>query len=115
MQAGDPTFRPAIQRGYVLIINRQPHRFTEITGRFRRGKAQISGAQLQDIAARAQFRQRQRGIMARRQHQMQRAWRMTQQIGQQLVNGTVVDHMVIVQNHDKFPINGGQFIAQICG
>ena len=112
LQTGDPTFGAGFQGGDLGGRKFQAHRLVEKAGGFGRGEAQIGDAQLGQLAASAQARQRQGRVFARGDHQVQLRRQALDQEGQGIVHGGVVHQVVVIQHQDQAPLGGGQVIEQ---
>jgi hypothetical protein len=76
LQAGNPTFRTAFQRRYVLCAKPQAHHLVEELGGFRCRKTQVCGPQFGQLASGAQTGQRQVWIFTGDDDQMHLTWQV---------------------------------------
>ena len=76
------------------------------------GEAQLLGAQLGDLPARAQPCERQRRILARGDNQVQRGRQMVEQEAHRLVDRRRLQYMVVVQHQDALVRHCGQVVDQ---
>ena len=75
LQRGDPALGAPLQRGDVACRQVQAHHLVEVGRRLVGREAQVGGADLDQLAARAQAGQRQRRIGPAGDHQVQRGGR----------------------------------------
>ncbi len=80
--------------------------------RFFLREAQITGADLEQLATRAQPGEREEWIRARGEDQMEVGRQMIECERQPFVNGLFRDEMEVIQDQDDFPVKLHDFIKQ---
>ena len=86
LEAGDPAFGALLERVHVGGVEVQAHRLVEELPRLIRGEAEVGAADLDELPAAAQPRQRQRRVGAGRDHQVQLVGQVVEQEGHRLVH-----------------------------
>ncbi len=114
LQPGDPALRARLQRGEGVRAQGQPHRLAQKGGSFFQGEAQIGGAHFGQLAARPQPRQRQRRVLARGNHQVQRRRQVIDQEGQRVADGGGLNDVVVIQHQNEGRRQRGDLVDQ-CG
>ena len=95
-----PSVRPS-SAATSCAVSVQAHHLVEVRGGLVGREAQIGGADLDELAARAQASQRQRRIGAAGDHQVHLRGQMVQQERHPVVDVARVDHVVVVEHqHD---------------
>ena len=100
LQRRDPALGALGQRRDVRRGQREAHRPVEVVRRLLRGEAQVGGADLDQLAARAEPGQRQRRVGAGGDHQVQLRRQVVQQERHPVVDLRRVDDVVVVQDED---------------
>jgi hypothetical protein len=107
LQTGDPAFGASRQRRQAGRRQLQPCGIPQQRRRLFLGEAQVGGAQLSELAAGPQPRQRERRVGAAGHHQPQRGRQVLQQEAERLVDRLGLDQVVVVQHqHDRLGRTG---------
>ena len=101
LQAGRPPFGAGRQRHHRRGGQDIANRFPQQRGRLLGGEPQIAGAQLGELPAGPQPRQRQRRIGPAGQHQVHAQGQMLEQEHKRLVHLLGVDQVVVVENQQQ--------------
>ena len=101
LQPGGPALGALSQAGQVRLRQGQPHAVAQERGDFGPGEAQVGASHLGQLVAGAQPGQRQRGVLARHQRQMEARRRVRQQALQHRQDGRVLDGVEVVKDADK--------------
>ncbi|MCQ3939406.1 MAG: hypothetical protein DPW18_20535 [Chloroflexi bacterium] len=102
LQAHHPTFGARFQLFDFRRGEMQPHHAIEKFGGFGSGETQIGGAQFEQLIPRAQLRQREGRVLARRHNQMHLRRQMFDEKRERVVNVGRINEVIIVQNEGKF-------------
>ena len=98
LQSRRPPLGAGRQRHHRSVGQDRPRRRTQQRRRLLGGEAELSGAQLSQLAAGPQPRQRQRRVSPAGHHQQQARWQVLQQERHRLVHRASVDQVVVVQD-----------------
>ena len=112
LQAGDPAFGAGFQGGDVFRREVQAHHLVEKFGGFGRGKTQVGGAQLGQLAPGAQAGQGQLWVLAGGDDQVHLRRQVLEQKGEGIVDRSGIDHVVVVKDEDEIVRDGGDFVEQ---
>ncbi len=85
-KASRPAFEMSLQRLELIFRERKRQRLVQEGGHFLRRKAQIGGAPLLKVATGTPASQRQSGFGAGRHDQVQRGWKMIDEICQRFMD-----------------------------
>jgi len=111
LERGDPALGASLQRGHVPRGQLQAHHPVEVRRGLIRGEAQLGRADLDQLAARPQSRQRQRGIGAAGDHHVQPRRQMVEQERHRVLHITRVDDVVVVKHQHDVCRDGTQGLA----
>ena len=100
LEAGDPALRALLERLHVGGIEVQLHRPVEELPCLVPGEAEVGAADLDELAAAAQPRQRQRRVGTGGHHQVQLTGEVLEQERDGLVHLGCGDGVVVVQDED---------------
>lgn len=89
-------------------------RFLEELCRLFPPKAQIDRADFADLSSHAQARERKRWIDAAGKHQAQGCWQMLKKGEQRLMNGPIMNMVIVIENEHGFTCQTDQIVQQ-CG
>ena len=112
LQTGDPSLGPRVQRADVVQRKTQTHCLVQKAAGFVQAEAQVGGAQLVHLSARAQARQGQRRIFAGGDDQMQLRRQVLHQKGKGLIHRQRIDLVEIVEDEDDRVCGGGNVVEQ---
>ena len=112
LERGDPPFGAPLQRGDILCRQRQSHHLVEVRRGLRGREAQVGGADLDELAARSQPRQRQRRVGAAGDHQVYLRGQVLQQEGHPVVHVARVDDVVVVEHQHDIVRDGVEVVEQ---
>ena len=101
LQPGGPALGALGQAGQVRLRQGQPHAVAQERGDFGPGEAQVGASHLGQLVAGAQAGQRQCGVLARHQRQMEARRRVRQQALQHRQDGRVLDGVEVVKDTDE--------------
>ena len=90
----------------------EAHHLVEVRGGLVGREAQVGGADLDELAARAQAGQRQRRIGAAGDHQVQLRREMVEQEGHPVVDVAGVDDVVVVEHQHDIVRDGAELVEQ---
>ena len=113
LQAHDPALRAGAQRGDVLWRQVQSHRLVEKGSSFRRGEAEVIGADLDNLVTRAPPGQRPGRVSPAGDHQVHLRWQVLQEKDERFVNLRVGDDVQVVENQGKGLGDLGDLIEQL--
>ena len=112
LDRGDPPLGAPLQRGDVLRRQVEPHHLVEVRRRLVGREAQIGGADLDELAAPAQPRQRQRRVGAAGEHQVDLRGQVLQQEGHPVLDLARLDDVVVVEHQHDVVRDGVEVVEQ---
>ncbi len=114
LQSGHPPLGPGRQRRHRRVRQVSTSRFAQQHRRLSHGEPQVGGAQLRQLPAGPQTRQRQRRIGPAGQHQVQSRRQMLNQELNGRVHELAADQVVVVQDQHHLVLAGlgGQLVDQ---
>ena len=112
LQPGRPALGALDQRRHLRLGQAQPHARAQQGGRLLDAEAQVGRPHLDELAAGAQARQRQRRVLAAGDHQVQGRWQVVEQEGDRGVDGRGAHEVVVVQDQQTGGGQGGQVVDQ---
>ena len=101
LQAGNPAFGAGFQCGDVFCREVQSHHLVEKLGGFRRGKTQVDGAQLGQLAPGAEPGQGKLWILTGGDDQVHLRRQVLDQKGEGLVDRFGLNQVVVVKDEDE--------------
>ena len=112
LERGDPALGAGLQRGHVLRRQRQAHRLVEVRRGLIGREPQLGRADLDQLAARPQPGQRQRGIGPAGDHHVQPRRQMVEQERHPVLHIAGVDDVVVVEHQHDVARDGAQVVEQ---
>ena len=112
LKRGDPALGASLKRGHVPRRQLQAHHPVEVRRGLIRGEAQLGRADLDQLAARPQPGQRQRGIGAADDHHVQPGRQMIEQERHAVLHLARVDDVVVVEHQHDIGRDGAQVVEQ---
>ena len=112
LERGDPPFGAPLQRGDVLRRQGQSHHLVEVRRSLVGREAQVGGADLDELAAPSQPRQRQRRVGAAGDHQVDLRGQVLQQERHPVLDVARVDDVVVVEHQHDIVRDGAELVEQ---
>ena len=113
LEGGDPALGATLERGDVAApVSSQAHRLVEVGRGLLGGEAQVGGADLDQLAARPQPRQRQGRVGPAGDHQVQLRREVVEQEGHRVVDLARLDDVVVVEDQHDVPVDGAEVVEE---